>query len=320
MKLITVSIGGNDVTACVRAAAIRSPASAPRSQTVEENVTEIAARLRAAAGKARIVGTTYPDVILGQWVGRDAEPGARRLSVVAFKELINPALAHGYEAAGGRLVDVTAKSGAYGSLDELVPLPGRASSVPAAGRPVCELTYYCEFRDIHARTNGYRLIAEAGREYAAAAMTADVYDLPQEHKDFRDTIRQIAAERIAPRAAEIDATDEYPWDIRGLLAEQDVLALPFDEEYGGTGTGTLMLQVAVEEIAPRIGGVRADPDGPGARHAADPALRLPRAQGALPAALRHGRVVARVLPVRARRGLGRRRRCARAPSATATSG
>ncbi|HZB74990.1 MAG TPA: acyl-CoA dehydrogenase family protein, partial [Solirubrobacteraceae bacterium] len=80
-------------------------------------------------------------------------------------------------------------------------------------------------------------------------MTADVYDLPQGHKDFRDTIRQIAAERIAPRAAEIDRTDEYPWDVRRLLGEQDVLALPFAEEFGGTGTGTLMLQVAVEEIA-----------------------------------------------------------------------
>jgi alkylation response protein AidB-like acyl-CoA dehydrogenase len=80
-------------------------------------------------------------------------------------------------------------------------------------------------------------------------MSADVYELPQEHKDFRATIRQLAQERIAPRAAEIDATDEYPWDIRRLLGEQDVLALPFDEAYGGTGTGTLMLQVAVEELA-----------------------------------------------------------------------
>jgi acyl-CoA dehydrogenase len=75
------------------------------------------------------------------------------------------------------------------------------------------------------------------------------YDIPQEHLDFRDTIRQIATERIAPRAAEIDATAEYPRDVRELLASNDVLALPFAEQYGGTGTGTLMLQMAVEEIA-----------------------------------------------------------------------
>src|SRR5580658_1219411 len=78
---------------------------------------------------------------------------------------------------------------------------------------------------------------------------ADIYTIPQEHIDFRDTIRQIAKERIAPRAAEIDERAEYPWDLRKLLSEQDILGLPFETEYGGTGTGTLMLNMAVEEIA-----------------------------------------------------------------------
>src|SRR3954463_2584672 len=77
----------------------------------------------------------------------------------------------------------------------------------------------------------------------------DTYALSQEQIDFRDTIRQIVRERVAPRAAEIDAKAEYPWDIRRLFAEQDLLGLPFDTEHGGTGTGTLMLNVAVEEIA-----------------------------------------------------------------------
>src|SRR5918912_3298934 len=76
-----------------------------------------------------------------------------------------------------------------------------------------------------------------------------LYDIPQELKDFRDTIRQIVKERVWPRAAEIDETGEYPWDLRRLFGEQDLLGLPFAEEYGGTGTGTLMLQMAVEEIA-----------------------------------------------------------------------
>jgi alkylation response protein AidB-like acyl-CoA dehydrogenase len=67
--------------------------------------------------------------------------------------------------------------------------------------------------------------------------------------DFRETIRQIATEKIAPRAADIDRNAEYPHDIRKLLGEQDILGLPFSEEYGGTGTGTLMLQIGVEEIA-----------------------------------------------------------------------
>ena len=76
-----------------------------------------------------------------------------------------------------------------------------------------------------------------------------VYEIPRELLDLRETIRQIAQERIAPRAAEIDRTGEYPRDIRELLAENEVLALALPEAYGGTGTGTLMLQMAVEEIA-----------------------------------------------------------------------
>jgi alkylation response protein AidB-like acyl-CoA dehydrogenase len=83
----------------------------------------------------------------------------------------------------------------------------------------------------------------------ATSTATDLYSIPPEFRDFQDLVRQIATERVAPRAAEIDRTDEYPWDIRELLAEQDVLGLPFPEEYGGTGTGTLMLQIAVEELA-----------------------------------------------------------------------
>jgi acyl-CoA dehydrogenase len=79
--------------------------------------------------------------------------------------------------------------------------------------------------------------------------TTDVYDVPQELADLRDMIRRLAQERIAPRAADIDRSGEYPTDVRELLSEHDVLGLPFDEEHGGTGTGTLMLQIAVEEIA-----------------------------------------------------------------------
>jgi len=66
----------------------------------------------------------------------------------------------------------------------------------------------------------------------------DVYTIPQENLDFCATIGQIAREKIAPRSAEIDEQAEYPWDIRKLLAEQDILGLPFPSEYGGTGTGT----------------------------------------------------------------------------------
>src|ERR1700751_619115 len=78
---------------------------------------------------------------------------------------------------------------------------------------------------------------------------AELYTIPRDHLDFRETIRQIAQERVAPRAAEIDEKAEYPHDLRKLLAEQDILGLPFDAEHGGTGTGSLTLNIAVEELA-----------------------------------------------------------------------
>jgi alkylation response protein AidB-like acyl-CoA dehydrogenase len=81
------------------------------------------------------------------------------------------------------------------------------------------------------------------------ATEADPYSIPPEFLDFRDTIRQIVEERVAPRAHDIDASAEYPHDIRELFAENDILGLPFSEEDGGTGTGTLMLSIAIEEIA-----------------------------------------------------------------------
>ncbi|MFA9270497.1 MAG: acyl-CoA dehydrogenase family protein, partial [Baekduiaceae bacterium] len=83
----------------------------------------------------------------------------------------------------------------------------------------------------------------------ATSTHTDLFALPQEFLDLRDMIRQIATEKIAPRAHDIDANAEYPHDLREILAENGILGLPFDEEYGGTGTGILMLNIGVEEIA-----------------------------------------------------------------------
>ena len=73
--------------------------------------------------------------------------------------------------------------------------------------------------------------------------------LTVEQRELRDLVRTLTRERIAPRAAEIDASAEFPWDLVELFRENDILALPFDEAHGGTGTGTLMLLVAIEEIS-----------------------------------------------------------------------
>ena len=73
--------------------------------------------------------------------------------------------------------------------------------------------------------------------------------LTDEQREIRDLVRTLARERIAPRAAEIDKSAEFPWDLVDLFREHELFGLPFDEEYGGTGTGALMVLVAVEEIS-----------------------------------------------------------------------
>jgi alkylation response protein AidB-like acyl-CoA dehydrogenase len=73
--------------------------------------------------------------------------------------------------------------------------------------------------------------------------------LNDEQREIRDLVRQLARERIAPRAAEIDESHEFPWDVVELYRENDLFGLFYDEEYGGLGTGTLLALVAIEEVS-----------------------------------------------------------------------
>ena len=73
--------------------------------------------------------------------------------------------------------------------------------------------------------------------------------LTDEQREIRDLVRTLARERIAPRAAEIDESAEFPWDMVELMREHELFGLAFDEEHGGSGAGSLMLLVAVEEVS-----------------------------------------------------------------------
>jgi alkylation response protein AidB-like acyl-CoA dehydrogenase len=73
--------------------------------------------------------------------------------------------------------------------------------------------------------------------------------LTDEQLEVRDLVRTIARDRIAPRAAEIDESHEFPWDVVDLFREHGIFGLLFDEDVGGTGTGTLLALVAIEEVS-----------------------------------------------------------------------
>jgi alkylation response protein AidB-like acyl-CoA dehydrogenase len=70
-----------------------------------------------------------------------------------------------------------------------------------------------------------------------------------EHEELRAMVRELAEERIAPRAAEIDEKAEFPWDLKDLLAKQDLLGTCFEERHGGTALDTIAQSIVVEEIA-----------------------------------------------------------------------
>jgi lysophospholipase L1-like esterase len=157
--LITVSIGGNDVVPCAsEAQPIACVTTAVK--TIKTNLATLLKGLRAAAGPGvPIVGTTYPDVILGLYLSKSAAMRSlATLSITAFKDLINPALKEEYQAVGGSFADVTSATGAYGPFTQTAFLPPYGT-IPVPVAMVCNLTFYCQYQDIHPRTPGYLIIA-----------------------------------------------------------------------------------------------------------------------------------------------------------------
>ena len=184
VQLVTVSISGNDVTACANNSN-PLPCVQAAQATIETNVGNLVSQLDAALTAngdttARIVGITYPDVILGDYVMPVGltNPVLAALSRVAFDSFINPALNTEYTSvARGAFVNVTtahsgaAKMGAdTGSFNGTTgaytgPMSNLTGfgKVPAPVAEVCTLTWYCNastFGDIHANTNGYKFIGK----------------------------------------------------------------------------------------------------------------------------------------------------------------
>jgi len=70
----------------------------------------------------------------------------------------------------------------------------------------------------------------------------------EEQELLVEAVRTLAREKIAPHAAAVDKKAEFPWAAVQLLRDNDVFALAFKPEYGGTGTGYLTFLRAVEEL------------------------------------------------------------------------
>src|SRR2546421_13121887 len=75
------------------------------------------------------------------------------------------------------------------------------------------------------------------------------FEFSAEQVAIRDTIRELVQDRVAPRAAEIDQTGEYPKDIEKLFADNGILGIPFPEEYGGISGSSVRLCMGVGGVA-----------------------------------------------------------------------
>ena len=70
-----------------------------------------------------------------------------------------------------------------------------------------------------------------------------------EQKMMQEMVRKLVKDKVAPRAAEIDETDEFPWDIAKIFGENGLLNLVLPEEYGGVNANNTTLCIVIEEIA-----------------------------------------------------------------------
>jgi alkylation response protein AidB-like acyl-CoA dehydrogenase len=75
------------------------------------------------------------------------------------------------------------------------------------------------------------------------------FDLSDDHRLLRETVRDFAEQEIAPVAEHLDRTKSFPYEIVRRLGELDLMGIPYPEKYGGAGGDSLAYAVAVEELA-----------------------------------------------------------------------
>ncbi len=74
------------------------------------------------------------------------------------------------------------------------------------------------------------------------------FELTDEQRLLRDTVRDFANQEVKPVAEELDRTKSFPYELVKKMGELGLMGIPFPEEYGGGGAGTLAYALAVEEM------------------------------------------------------------------------
>ncbi len=74
------------------------------------------------------------------------------------------------------------------------------------------------------------------------------FNLGDEHRLIQRTVRDFAAQEVAPVAEELDREKRFPYEIVAKLGELNLMGIPFPQEYGGGGGDSLAYALAVEEL------------------------------------------------------------------------
>jgi lysophospholipase L1-like esterase len=145
--LITITIGGNDLGGGIPYASIAA------------NIAKISAQLRAAAGKSvPIIGLSYPDLNLADWLSGPSGVAIAEQSVTTIRQILYPAWKAAYASSNAAFVDIAAASGAYTPFTQLVNDP-TYGEIPYAVSQICILTGNCA-NNVHPTAAGYTLIAQ----------------------------------------------------------------------------------------------------------------------------------------------------------------
>jgi lysophospholipase L1-like esterase len=171
VKLITISIGGNDYANCVISLAPPASCVAALLPSMKTNIESLVSQLRAAGGPSVIILglTDYLDA-LAYWVDGSAGKTSAKDWITEFRSVLVPALSHDFASAKGTLVNIIADSGSYVPLTKLVNYPPYGK-IPVAVARNCSLVWMCRTQngDAHPTSAGYALMA---KEIASAYLRA----------------------------------------------------------------------------------------------------------------------------------------------------
>ena len=162
--LITITIGWNDFGNCVGMAS-PSACVTPTLHGIEANLKTFCARLRAAAGASTpIVGMSYTDADIADWLQGASGVASAKTWISLFRSVVNPTFARAYKPSRVTFLDITAASGAYVPLSSLVQL-APYGAVPFAVSQICKLTWMCKISNDEMSSQGYALIASQIAKY-----------------------------------------------------------------------------------------------------------------------------------------------------------